>query len=421
MPIAGAQAAPNGAATTTQAGAAEPGEAAEAADGEGDPAEALDDVGGAGGEPGGDDAKADVVGEGEPGGEPGEVEAGAGGDDPNAQDGKKAEPLDEAALKRRMRRLEQSHAALTDKKRAFKEWRDGERQKIVGDRETVVADRQKLDADRATFEKEHANVKRWVQDHAEHFKTLDSIKALAARNDAGLVKALAQFGFDFEKFSVNVIETDTPVGEAKRANAKYEELQAQIAADRKARDEAEERRKADDEERRKADEEAQKKAAEEAKAEREAEMRHKHSVAVLALTKKLSDSYPLAGVAAEENPREVVALAWKLFDEHGKTFMKLDGEERGEAILAEIEAYYDDQAKKAEARRAKAQKRREPSIEQRAPAAPAVAKPATGLPIETRRAPASTTKSLEDMSDEERTRLSVQRVRQRLRSPEQGA
>ena len=370
------------------------------------------------------EGKAEAKGDGE-GGEPSDevkAEGGEPSDEVKAEGGEnedetKKGPPDEAQLKRRFRRLEKAFADLTDKKRAFREHRENEYAKIGQAAKANEATQAQLAQDRQTFEREHAEVKKWVGEEAETFKFAERVQKLAGQNSHELAAALEAHGFDIDKFVKNYVAAYGPQGAEHRTSAEIAEVRKQLEAERKAREELEAKRKADEDTRSKAEQERQEKAEKEARDREIAERVHRESVAFISFAKDSVENYPLAAVAAEENPEEVARLAWKVYAEHKEVFDR-KGKGKAEAILAEVEDYYDDQIKKAEARKAKVASRRQAPSEQRQPAAQGVAAKdaSTGLPSQQRRAPAASSKPLEDLTDEERTKLAVQRVRQQLRA-----
>ncbi len=374
------------------------------------------------------DGKADETkaGLGAPGGEDGAESKGEGGEDDDETKAKADEakkPVDEAYLKRRMKRIEHAYADLTDKKRAFREHREAEYGKLRETHQALEADKQKIAADRQTYEHELNNAKAWVAQQAETFKFAEQVQKLAGQNSHELAPLLEAHGFDIDRFVKNYVAAYGPDGAAHRTNSEIAEVRKQLEAERKAREEFEAKRKADDETRTKAEQERQAKAQKEAEERERAAFVHEQSVAFLSFAEKNAEAYPLTAVKAQKNPDLVASLAWRAFNASPEAFNK-KGKGKAEALLAEVELYFEHQIAEAEADKAAVMARRggiappadersNPS-EQRAPAAPPAGKHATGLPSETRRAPAASTASLEDLSEEDREKLAVQLVRKRL-------
>lgn len=299
--------------------------------------------------------------------EEGEEEAGAGAEpvEPSEEDPKESGEEDEAGdEKKRKSQIDRAYARLQTKKRQAAQQLNAQRAELARERETIKRER-----DAAS---------QFLQTEAAKIQGYERIVALAKQGDAALVEAL---GLDLEKLTLNYLERGTPTGVEKKAKSEIDALRAEIQALKDAGTEG----------------------TKKATAQQEAQWRLDQSRQFVQFAAEKADAYPYAAVAVESNAQGVADVAWQVRDLAASKGIRLTGE----GILAEVESYYEELARRHVELHSKVQARRKPIGEQ-----VTTQNPARGLASGPRRTPAATPRNTESLSDEERLNLAARLLRQ---------
>lgn len=213
-----------------------------------------------------------------------------------SEEEEKPAPKKEEGTKEKLSRADREFSALSRKKKQFAELRAS------------------VEEDKRQLEREKRVAASFLDERVNDITNYKRLQELAKTGDPDLIEAL---GLNLETLVTNYLERNTPEAAAKkavsRAEQEYAKLRSELDAER-------------------ADMAKQKQSA---FVERENQL-------FVNFARDNKEAYPYVASEAEDNTDEVIKLAWQVKEISDQRGLNL----KGEAILAEVNAYYENVAQR---------------------------------------------------------------------------